>query len=113
MKLGNPFQKAICIQIWKNNCDLHSYQNTVSIKEQVTFDNIFGIFYDRTLEVELEEHIKNDDLFRTDLENLAAIYYVHSQEQSTFGEHYAHDMAMKDKELEIELARKRGKQSSI
>jgi hypothetical protein len=115
LKLTNPLAKELCIQINKKNtdCGLNSFTNEIRIVEQITFDNLFGIFYDRTLETELAEHIKNDNIFRSDLENLASIYYVKSQEQSTFDPQYAHEMALKEKELQVELAKKRGKMTSI
>jgi hypothetical protein len=113
-KIASLFAKDICLQIDKNHCELETDNtNEIKINQAVTFDNIFGIFYDRTLETELNEHIKNDAIFRTDLENLASVYYVKAQEQSTFDPDYAHQMAMKEKELDIEMAKKRGKQTSI
>jgi len=114
-KIENPFAKEMCVMIDKKNTDYEkiAFSNELSITDRVTFDNVHGIFYDRSMETELAEHIKNDAIFRTDLEQLAAIYYVASQEQSTFDPQYAHEMAMKEKELQIELARKRGKQTSI
>jgi hypothetical protein len=114
-KIANPLSKKMCIMMDKKNTDFEkiAFTNELSITDRVTFDNVHGIFYDRSLETELAEHIKNDNIFRTDLEQMAGIYYVHSQEQSTFGENNAHEMAMKEKELQIELARKRGKQTSI
>ena len=59
------------------------------------------------------KHIVENVMFRTDMENMGTEYYVESQKKSVIDTTYAHEMAMKEKELQIELAKKRGKQTSI
>jgi hypothetical protein len=99
--------------ISKKAIEMSYGDKTIYIDERVITDWYFGIYYDLSMKKELTEHIVNDNVFKTDLENLASIYFAKSQEQSTFTPDYAHDMAMREKELQIELAKKRGKMTSI
>jgi hypothetical protein len=77
------------------------------------FDMYFGIYYDMTIPTEHLENIKNDNLIRTDLNELASIYYCKSQEESTFDPIRAHEMAMREKEIQLEVAKRKGRIESI
>ena len=44
---------------------------------------------------------------------MASVYFAKSQEQSTFDPVYAHQMAMEQRKLEIELAKRKGKAESV
>lgn len=113
LKITNPFAKELCMIVSKNMVDFDGGDKSVNIDEKVIFDKYFGIFYDIDMKDKLTEHIIQDNVHLTDLENIASIYYVKSQEQSTYNPEYAHELAMREKELQIELAKKRGKQTSI
>lgn len=113
-KFENPTSKEICFQIdcemvkkWDiDNKDIELYPTT-------TFDYVLGIYYDIKSEDLHTNFIKNDNLFRSDLNMLASIYFAKSQEQSTFDPEKAHQLAMKEKELQIELSKKKGQITSI
>ena len=83
------------------------------VPEWISFDHYFGIFHDATLPEEHMKIIKRDDVIRTDLNELASIYYCKSQEQSTFDPIRAHQLALEEKKLEIELAKARGKAETV
>ena len=87
--------------------------NTIKVPELVSFDYYFGIYYDMTIPEEHMKNIKEDNLLRTDLNELASIYYCKSQEESTFDPIRAHETAMKQKEIELELAKSKGKAETI
>ena len=109
--IKNPFAKEMCLIINQTKCEFIG--DEINIREYVTFDTYFGIFYDRSLKDLGTEYLKNMTLYKTDLENLASVYFVKAQEQSTFNPNYAHDVAMEQARTETELAKKKGKVSSI
>lgn len=109
-KIPNPFAKTQCYQIGENSMKRSLIE--WNIKSWIGMDYIFGVYYDENT-IENTDIIKNDNIMRTDLNQIASIYYVKSQEQSTFDPAYAHQMALKEKELQIELARKKGKAETI
>lgn len=113
IRILNPFAKELCIMVRFKSLRIDRAISEIEIDEKITFDKIYGIFYDRAYEKESVEYIKDNSLFRTDLNNLASIYYAKAQESSIIRPEYAKDMAMAEKELQTELAKKRGKTSSI
>lgn len=110
-KLTNPFAKEKVFQI--NTKEVIFDGNKIIVPEWISFDYYFGIYYDLTIPKEHMEIIKNDNLIRTDLNELASVYYCKSQEQSTFDPIRAHQMALEEKRLEIELAKSKGKVESV
>lgn len=111
-KLASPFKKDI-VRVSENSIEpIAENQNSIQIKPEITLDSHMGLFYDVPSE---EKHLNfiNETLFKHDSEELASQYYVESQKKSTLDLDYAHEMAMKEKDLQIELAKKRGKMSSI
>lgn len=108
---SNPFSKAQCYQL--NKKFLERYSNKIYLPDWLAIDKYFGIYYD--LETLTTHHrvILKDNVTRTDLNEMASVYFVKSQEQSTFDPVHAHNMALKEKELEIELAKKKGMQETI
>lgn len=114
IKITNPFMNEICILVGSETIlDMDRATSTITIDEKVTFEKVFGIFYDRKFEPEMLEYIKVNTVMRTDLENLGSEYYVEAQKNSVLERDRGYHMAMAEKELQTELARKRGKQSSI
>lgn len=110
----NPLAKSVCFSINTNKIqELDRAKGSVELPATMTFDYLFGIYYDGSTENVQTDFIKHDNLFRSDLNQLASIYYAKSQEQSTFDPDKAHALAMKEKELQIEMAKKQGKITSI
>lgn len=112
MFLGKiPIGKPQAFQI--GNSEMNIRGLVAEIKPHVFLDYYFGIYYDEETQPHHTQLIKNDNIMRTDLNSVASIYFVKSQEQSTYDPNFAHQMAMKEKELQIELARRRGKSESV
>jgi len=109
-KIPNPFTKSRVFQIGVDSMDISNFKFV--IKPYTYLDYYFGVYYDEDTKAHTEI-IKNDNVIRTDLNQLASIYFVKSQEQSTYDPVHAHALALKEKELQIELAKKRGKAETI
>lgn len=112
-KLSNPFAKTQAMQLDAQFIDLDMGGKALIIPRWLTLDYYLGIYYDLASEREHTELIKQDNLFRTDMNQLASIYFAKSQEQSTFDPAHAHQLAMKEKELQIEMSKKKGQITSI
>jgi hypothetical protein len=108
---ANPFSKPQAYQI--NNKYISRMGNKLYMPKWLAIDKYFGKYYDVATLNTHHRIILRDDVLRTDIEEMASIYFAKSQEQSTFDPEHAHSMAMREKELEIELAKKKGQQESI
>jgi len=113
LPIVNPLAKTQAFQLGLDNIDTDIGGKNIIVPKWLTFDYYFGIYYDMGSEESHIKLIKEDNLFRSDLNQLASIYYAKSQEQSTFDPEKAHQLAMKEKELQIEMAKKHGKITSI
>lgn len=113
LNMSNPLTKAMCIQINKKNIKNDLENKAMVIDQGLYLDNYFGIFYDKESEDIQTALIKNDTLMRTDLNILASIYFAKSQEQATFDPEHAHALALKEKEIQVEMAKRSGKLTSI
>jgi hypothetical protein len=103
LRFANPLGKEMCIMVnGKTVLDLNRANSEILIDEKVTFDKLFGIYYDRRYEPEAIEYIKTNSVFRTDWDNFASVYFVKAQEQATFNPQIARDMELKQMELQIE-----------
>jgi hypothetical protein len=121
-KITNPLAKEQAFQInmgeWKDN---HMMTNTLMADKDklivpfnVSFNYYFGIYYDITLAREHQDIILGKDLALTDLHNEKSVDFAKAQEMATIGYiPYAHDMGMKEKDIQHEIARKKGEQQSI
>lgn len=123
-KIVNPFGKSQIIMVENNReviqktmikaKDGFKLGNDLTITDSIGITNYFGIYHTlNDKEEKMVKNIRNLDVFKTDINNLASIYFVKSQEQSTYAPEYAHQLAMKEKELQIELAKKKGKMETI
>lgn len=112
IKFPNIFAPLRIFQINLNDgIKMDRALGSVTIPENVAFDEFMGVNYDMTTLNHI--NIINDQLLRTDFNSLASIYFVKSQEQSTYNPDNAHEMAMKQRELEIEMAKRKGKMTTI
>jgi hypothetical protein len=109
-KLGivSPFGKSKCFQINMKKAEHDLKLQALILPKSITFDYIYGIYYDLTIEKEHIKIIKTDNIMRTDLDLQASRYFVKSQEQCVFSPDVAQQMALKEKELQIELAKRKG-----
>jgi hypothetical protein len=84
------------------------------IPKHISFNYYFGIYYDITIAREHQDIIMQKDLSLTDLHNEKSIDFAKAQELATIGYvPFAHEMGMKEKDIQHEIARKKGEQQSI
>lgn len=115
-KLGitRPFSKLLPFQINYNVVRFDKYSKSLQVPEWTTFDYFMGIYYDSSIPEEVHKNIIIDhNLFRSTAQQVASVFFSKSQEQSTFDPDHAHALAMKEKELQIEMAKKKGNITSI
>jgi len=113
-KILNPLGKRECFQVAEGAIsDRDAAERAITISPKTSFDTFGGVWYDGTDERMHTRFIKYDNMIRTDYNEMAGIYLVKSQEQSSFDPNAAHDMIMKEKEIQAEALRKKGQQSSI
>jgi hypothetical protein len=121
IKIVNPFAKTKPIVV--DNATVivtqDSYGNVVetdkiTIQDSIAINQYMGIYYTvGTREELIKNNIRDFDVFKTDINNLSSIYFVKSQEQSTYAPQYAHELALKEKEIQLEMAKKKGKMETI
>jgi hypothetical protein len=111
LNFANTLKKEL-IRIYKKSLIFDKSKGNIVIKPEISIDRHLGYYYDVANE---PTHLNwfNQNLFKNDKEDLSSFYFVESQKKSTLDLKNAADMAMKEKELQLELARKRGKMSSI
>lgn len=106
------FKKMEIIRVAEEELHLMPEWRTAEIKPDVTIDSHMGVYYDVPHEKENINWI-NENLFKHDKETLSNFYYVEAQKRSTFDTDYAHEVVMEEKKLQTELAKRRGKLTSI
>lgn len=110
-KILNPFKKQV-LQIFDGLLIKEFDKKKLIIPADVFTDQFMGVYYDMT-DPKFHLNIMHEKMYETDLSAMADVWFVKAQELSTFDPEKAHAMAMKEKELQIELARKRGKMTEI
>ena len=111
--IPRPFSKLMPFQI---NADMVTPTSPEDLKipAWITFDYFMGIYYGSSISEEKHKNVIIDNnLFRSTASQIASTFFSKSQEQSTFDPEHAHALAMKEKELQIQLAAKKGKITSI
>ncbi len=74
----------------------------------------FGIYFDeKDVETIHSPNIINTRVLKTDVEQLASRYFTKSQEQCVYSPEMAHQFALKERELAIEMAKAKGKRESV
>jgi len=122
-KIPNPLGKEKPFQINLGQCDEKNMVINPTIIESgdkmivpkyISFNYYFGIYYDITIAREHQDIILQKDLSLTDLHAEKSIDFAKAQELATIGYvPYAHEMGMKEKDIQHEIARKKGEQQSI
>jgi hypothetical protein len=120
-KIPNPLTKQKAFQInyeeiegCVRKTNIMTDGEKLIVPEWISFNQYFGIYYDITIAREHQDIILKKDLSLTDLENEKSVDFAKSQEMATIGYvPFAHDMGMKEKDIQHEIARKKGEQQSI
>lgn len=112
--LTDPFEKDVALVVSAENSDFSYAKSSFTIDESAIMNKFDGVRYDVTDKKEALKYIRDEQVSVTDWENHSSVMFVEAQKMSTFGDSSnANAMALKEKELQVELAKKRGKQSSI
>lgn len=96
-----PFGKEICL-IVGNPFEISWSDKTLYLEENKSFTEYFGVYIDLDYKKFLVEHHREDNVFRTDLETFASIYYAKGQEQAIFDPEYAFKTHIEQIKLEQE-----------
>jgi hypothetical protein len=122
-KITNPLGKEKAFQINLGQCDEKNMLVNPTVIESgdkmivpkyISFNYYFGIYYDITIAREHQDIILQKDLSLTDLHNEKSVDFAKAQELATIGYvPFAHEMGMKEKDIQHEIARKKGEQQSI
>lgn len=113
LKITNPFAKPLCMIVLRKDTTYNYGEDFLEIDPRKPFDQVYGIFYQYDEEFDLVEFIQDKTIFRTDMEKTSDQYFAESLKRSAIDQDHAHAEAMAREELEIELAKRRGKQSTI
>ncbi len=111
-----PFGRSSCFIIDKDiliNRQDSKGQGYIQVPASTHFDAEFGIYYNKEHELTNRVAIINDGVLKQDLNNLASVYFAKSQQQATFDPEHAHQLAMREKEIQLEMSKKRGQLTSI
>jgi hypothetical protein len=117
----NPLSKNMAVQLNYGSFNEKKELEKICIEDGdklilptwVHFDYYFGIYYDNTIQQEHHEIIKNTSLLLTDLNELASIYFVKSQEQAVFQPDRALPVVLEEKRKQTEMEKKKGKVETI
>ncbi len=114
LNIANPFKKVQILQFEIDSNIAFKNKDSIFINETVALTNYLGIYHQiGESQKMIIDNIRDNDIILTDLNNLGSIYFSKSQEQSTFDPVYAHSLALAEKNLQIEMARKKGKVDTI
>lgn len=122
-KIPNLLAKDKAFQINLGQCDdknmlikqtVIESGDKMIVPKYISFNYYFGIYYDITIAREHQDIILQKDLSLTDLHAEKSVDFAKAQELATIGYiPYAHEMSMKEKDIQHEIARKKGEQQSI
>ncbi len=112
--ITNPFKKSQIIQFENDMNVCIKDKDNIYVSSDVGITNYLGIYHQiGEKEKKMIDNIRDSDIRQTDIDMMASVYFVKSQEQATFDPNYAHQMAMREKELQIELAKRKGKSETL
>lgn len=113
LNIPRPLSKLIPFQIDYNMITATS-KDTLTIPAWLSLEQFMGIYYGNSLPERVHTKLIIDhNLFRSSGQQIASTFFSKSQEQSTFDPEHAHALALKEKELQIEMAKKKGGVTSI
>lgn len=115
LKIPDIFSKDIPLIISDiENSDYDYEGHNFTIDEFSNLNLLLGIRYDIQSKKVLHKFIVNDNVTKSDMEQHSAVQFTEGQKLSTYGNSdNAAALVLKEKELQTELAKKRGKVSSI
>jgi len=85
----------------------------IIISDERSINYYFGIYLDDKNPDLHSRNVIDTRVLKTDVEQLASRYFTKSQEQCVYSPEMAHQFALKERELAIELAKAKGKRESI
>jgi hypothetical protein len=112
---ANPFSsKKDIIRLNENELEpiTNEFQKHLSIKPDVSIDSHMGEYYDAPNEEKHKNWI-NEQMWKHDKEANSSFYEVESQKRATFDLNTAAQLDLKEKEIQAELARKKGYSESV
>ena len=113
LKIVNPIGKILCMQINKEHTSQNLQKRELIASGGIYFDYYFGIYYDKQTEAIQTAWIESDSLMRTNWNLGASRYFAKAQEEATFDPNRAHALAMEEKRIQVEQAKRSGKLTSI
>jgi len=113
IRIDNPMAKLMAFEISIKHIEIDTSKRTMTVPVSVYLDKYMGVYYDKNTEYVHTAQILKDNVLRTDIDLLASIYFAKSQEQATFDPEHAHALALKEKEIQVELAKRSSKLSQI
>ena len=88
-------------------------KDEIIVSEGAGLENYIGLYYDMTTPTVFQDNVINSRLLKSDIDQLASRYFAVSQQQCVYSPELAHQLAMKERELQIELAKRKGKLSEV
>jgi len=111
-----PFSKPEALMLEDDSLSIIKMptRKHIYISDERSINYYFGIYFDeKDAENIHSPNIINTRVLKTDVEQLASRYFTKSQEQCVYSPEMAHQFALKERELAIELAKAKGKRESI
>ena len=114
-KWANPFSKQMDVLRFHEN-ELEpiqsEFQRYLAIRKGVSLDAHMGEYYDVPNE-EKHKNFINENLWKHDKEANSSFYEVESQKRATFDLNTAAQLDLKEKDIQAELAKKKGFSESV
>lgn len=112
-KIANPFKKAFPVII-ENNQDIFREGNKIIIPSAYGFDKLLGYYYMMGESIKPKiRNIHDARILVQDHNLMASRYWAKGQEQAVYSPQVAEQMMQLEKQLQIELAKKRGQQQTL
>lgn len=113
--IANPFAKldALYIQKHKDCLTVDIMKKRFTIKADRAINRYLGIRFDMLDSEAMHKNIIYHNILKTDMEQSLSRLWVRTQLECVFDPSVARDSMLKEKELQVELARRKGKAESI
>lgn len=113
-KIPNPMKKELAVVIENDKEKLSFEKSKIVLPSEYGFDKFIGYYYalGETTKPKLR-NILDARILVNDFNLMASRYFAKSQEQCVYAPEVAAQLAQREKELQIELAKSRGIQKSV